>query len=242
MPMDVSFGLVHSPLVGPRSWSPVAGELARRSFAVAAPALTEPADAERPWWRHHAGAAARGLASLPADRSVVLVGHSGAGPLLPAVGRALGRPVAAYLFVDAGIPRDGYSRLGLMGAEDSAFAAELGTQLAAGGRFPAWSDDDLRTVIPDPDLRRGLLAELRPRPLAFFTEPIPVPAGWPDAPCGYLRLSLAYAVPAEAARRAGWACREIEAGHFQAMVDPVAVTDALLDLVSLVRSRDGPRS
>jgi hypothetical protein len=240
--MNVSFGLIHSPLVGPRSWSPVAQELERRSFAVAVPALTDIADAGGPWWRQHADAAARGLATLPADQPTVLAGHSGAGPLLPAIGQALGRSVAVYLFVDAGIPRDGWSRLGLMGAEDPAFAAELGAQLAAGERFPTWSDADLRTVIPDPDPRRGLLAELRPRPLAFFTEPIPVPAGWPDAPCGYLRLSPAYAVPAEAARRAGWACREIEAGHFHPMVDPFVVTDALLDLVSSARSPGGTGS
>ena len=72
---------------------------------------------------------------------------------------------------------------------------------------------------------------MRPRPLAFFTEPIPVFAGWPDAPCAFLQFSPAYDVPARRAREAGWRYREIAAGHFHMLVDPAAVADALLDLI-----------
>ena len=33
---------------------------------------------------------------------MILAGHSGAGPLLPAIRQATGRAIAGYLFVDAG--------------------------------------------------------------------------------------------------------------------------------------------
>src|SRR5215208_4594361 len=143
------FVLVHSPLVGPSTWAPVA--------AV--------------------------LQALPAGRQVVLVGHSGAGPLLPAMRELGGRDVAAYLFVDAGLPEDSRSRLDLLRAE---MAEQLVAHLEAGGRFPEWTDADLAEIVPDAARRRQLLAEMQPRDLPFWREPLPVFHGWPDAACAYL--------------------------------------------------------
>ncbi|MDP9365615.1 MAG: alpha/beta hydrolase [Chloroflexota bacterium] len=227
--MDVVMVLIHSPLVGPATWSPVADELRRRGVGVAVPEL---ADADRPpFWEQHVAAVVQRAEAIPAGVPLVLAGHSGAGPLLPVVGRRVGRPVAAHVFVDASVPVDGASRLDLMAAEDPAFAAEFRRHLEAGGRFPDWGEEDLRGAVPNPRIRRRLAEELRPRALTFFQEPIPVPAGWPDAPCGYLKFSAAYASPAGRARRVGWAYRELDGGHFHMLVDPPAVTEALLDLV-----------
>lgn len=44
-----------------------------------------------------------GASQAQISRDVVLVGHSGAGALLPAIGAFSPRPVAGYLFVDAGL-------------------------------------------------------------------------------------------------------------------------------------------
>jgi Alpha/beta hydrolase family len=223
-----SFLLVHSPLVGPSTWEPVARALERRGARAAVPALTEPAQGE-PFWQGHARAAAAALAAAP-DGPVVLAGHSGAGALLPAVRAAAGRAVAAYLFVDAGLPADGQTRLGALAAEDPALAAEFERHLGAGGRYPEWTDEDLAEEIPDPAWRRRVLAELRPRARPFWSEPLPVPAGWPDAPCAYLRLSAGYLVPARRARELGWPLRELDAGHFHLLADPDGVAGAMLDL------------
>ncbi len=96
-----------------------------------------------------------------------------------------------------------------------------------------WNAEDWRAVIPDDRLRQRMVAELRPRPLAFFQEPIPGFAHGPDAPCAYLQFSAPYARAAWHARRASWAYRELEAGHFHMLVDPAAVTNALLELLHL---------
>jgi hypothetical protein len=225
------FVLVPSPLVGPATWEPVAAALRDHGYAAVVPALVDREDDPRPTWRQHAGSVARALAAVDAETPLILAGHSGAGPLLPAIRAQLGRPVAAYCFVDAGVPRDGASRLDLMAAEAPEWAAEFRQELEAGARFPIWTDADLREVVLDAEQRAALLAELRPRPLAFFTEPIPVFAGWPDAPCAYLQFSAAYDVPAAQAQQAGWAYRRLAAGHFHLLVDPAGVARAMVDLV-----------
>ncbi len=224
------FILVHSPLVGPFTWALVADELRRQSVEAVVPVLHDGETSSEPYWQQNAISVARALESASAHQTLILVGHSGAGLLLPAVRHTSGRPVVAYLFVDAGIPKDGASRLGLM-AEESAESAEAFRQaLVSDERFPRWSDADLADVIPDANWRARMLLELRPRPLRFFAEPIPVFDGWPDAPCGYLKFSPVYEPYAALARKNGWAYRELPAGHFHMLVDPPGVARALLDL------------
>ena len=230
--MSDVFVLVHSPIVGPLTWAPVAAELPRRGLEVLVPAVRDRADSPHPCWRQEADSVAAALAELPGDRRLILAGHSGAGQLLPAIWAAAGRPSAVLVFVDAGIPADSETRLDEMRRADPAFAARFRAQLAAGGHYPEWTDDDLRPLIPDDDLRRGVLAELHPRGLAFFTEPIPGVPGWRRLPCGYLGFSESYAVHVTEARRSGWACREVEAGHFHLLVDPVTVASVMLEVVA----------
>jgi hypothetical protein len=231
------FVLIHSPLAGPTTWEPVAVALRGRGREVAVPALWDNDTPDPPYWQQHAEAVARGLGAVPAARPVVLVGHSGAGPLLPVIGGGLAQPVAAYLFVDAGLPVDRASRLDMMRLEDPEWAAPVARALRDGERFPTWTDADLAAIVPDAGRRQALLDELRPRDQAFFTEPIPVPGGWPDAPCAYLQFSTAYAAPARQAREQGWPFRRIEAGHFHMLVAPGPVTAAMLDLVEQATSQ-----
>lgn len=227
---DLTFALIHSPLVGPSTWELVAGELEQRGLKTAVPALAEDEVSPLPLWQQHAKSAAAAL-QIPFAGKIVWVAHSGAGPLLPAIRQAMGRPVAAYLFVDAGIPRDGLSRLELMRLEDAAWAAQFHEALQRGERFPNWSADDLRDVIPDDALRHRLVDELRPRGLSFFNEPLPVFAEWPDAPCAYIKFSRPYTVHAQRAQAAGWLVHELPAGHFHMLVNPPEVAEMIVHCV-----------
>ena len=224
--------LVHSPLVGPLTWSLVAEQMRQRGSDVIVPALSNSPDSKEPFWKQHADSVSQSLAELPEDKSLILVAHSGAGPLLPVIRQSLANPVHAYVFADAGIPRDGATRLELMKSEDPEWAAQFQTYLEDGGLFPDWSFDDLQEVIPDEPLRRQLVAEIRPRGLTFFTEPIPVFEGWPDSRCVYIQFSPPYQYSADQARQAGWPVYELAAGHFHMLVDPLAVTDLLIDTMS----------
>ncbi len=108
---------------------------------------------------------------------------------------------------------------------------DLQAHLEAGGRFPEWSADDLREVIPSEGIRQSVVAGLRPRLLAFFTEPLPGFSDAPKAPCAYLQFSAGYDVPASQARQNGWPHRYMDAGHFHMLVDPASVADAAISLV-----------
>jgi hypothetical protein len=229
-----TLALLHSPLVGVESWGRLPETLGRGG--VAAVAVAVEGDDRPPFAERYVGGAVEAvLAGLDGPGPPVLVGHSGAGPLLAAVGarlRAAGLPCGGYLFCDAGLPQDGASRLELLAAEDPAMAAAFRAELERGGRFPEWGDADLAPLVPDPAARAALIGSLRPRGLAFFTEPLPAAAGWPDAPCGFLRLSAAYDGWAVEAAARGWPTAGLDAGHFHPLVDPDGVAAALLALLA----------
>jgi hypothetical protein len=180
-----------------------------------------------PFWRRHAEAAADALREAPDP--LILVGHSGAGVLLPPIRQSLGRRIHAYVFVDAALPDATVPRKGT-----GAFADHLAALHAQGRRIPEWTDAELRDLIPDDSLRRALLAELRPQPPEFWDETVPVFAGWPDAPCAYLRFAPnpSYDAAAAEARRRGWPHRELDGGHFHMLSDAPAVADALIVLAA----------
>ncbi len=231
-----SYVLIHSPLVGPLTWRLVADQLRQRGFEPLVPTLTDSPDSEEPFWKQHADSVAQGLATIPQHASVALVAHSGAGPLLPVIHEMLANPVNAYLFVDAGLPRNGATRLDLMKSENPEWAKQFQEELERGGSFPNWSFEDLQEVIPDESLRRQMVAEIRPRGLSFFTEPIPVFPGWHDAPGAYIQFSAPYAGSAAQARAAGWPTHELEAGHFHMLVDAKTVTDLIVGSVHKISS------
>lgn len=230
-----TFVLIHSPLVGPLTWSHVAAELQTRGQDVLVPILEDSSESAEPFWKQHAESVSRSLAEFPRESHLTLVAHSGAGPLLPVIRDSIANPIHAYVFVDAGIPRAGASRLDLMKTEDPEWAAQFEQELANGARFPNWSFEDLREVLPNESLRQQMVAELQPRGLGFFSEPIPVFDAWPDAPCIYIHFSRAYDQPAALAVEKGWIVEQLKAGHFHMLVDPGTVTDRIIDSLGSIR-------
>ena len=234
---NIMYVLIHSPLVGPLTWQLVRDEMARRGIEAIVLALIDHPNSTLAYWQQHADSIAESLVQIPQDRSLVFVAHSGAGPLLPIIRQSASHSAGAYIFVDAGIPRNNSSRLDLMKLENDQWAGQFQRSHLHGGRFPTWNEDDLRDVIPDVSLRRKLAAEINPRVLAFFTEPIPVFAGWPDAPCAYIKFSALYDWDFAHAKQAGWLVHEMDVGHFHMLVDPPFVTDALVNAVRELRHR-----
>jgi len=231
MSQNNTYVLIHSPLVGGLTWTLVADELRRRGQDVVVPQLKDSPDSKEPFWKQHAESVSQELAHIPKNHTVTLVAHSGAGPLLPAIRESIPNLVNAYMFVDAGIPRASASRLDLMRSENPDWAEQFEATLKQGERFPTWSAEDLHEIIPDEKLRLQVVAEIRPRALPFFTEPIPVFDTWPDAPCIYILFSPPYANVEIQARQAGWVTYLLEAGHFHMLVDPKAVAALIVQAV-----------
>lgn len=220
-----TLSLVHSPLVGPETWTYLAPALEQLGYSVTIAYLHDSPD---PWWHQHVESAVQSLGKL--STPYILVGHSGAGPLLPIIAQRLPFPPIGYLFVDAGILWEPASRLAMMYAEDTEWGKEFETFLRGGGTFPNWTDEQLQAILPDTSLRHELLKSLRPKPLSFFTEEIPIPVGWDNVPCGYLQLSAIYQPYATTAQAKGWMIEQMDGHHFSMMTHPDEVAKALIRL------------
>jgi hypothetical protein len=221
--------LVHSPLVGPTSWSPVAEELEQRGRAVVVPSLLAVAQAPAPQWRHVPEAVR--LATSHLRERVVLAGHSGAGLLLPVIADALTVEVTGLIFVDSHLPPP--TRDLVLGPPEY---MERLRALATDGLLPPWSRwfgaDAMRELVPDERLRGILEREMPHLPLSYFDATVPLPEAWNRRPCGYLLLAAdPYGPNAAEAEALGWPVREI-AGvrHLAVATDPIPVAEALLDL------------
>lgn len=233
---DPLYVLIHSPLVGPLTWQLVAREMDRRGYKAITPALSDRPNSTLPFWQQHARSFVKSLERIDSNQAVVLVAHSGAGPLLPILRQSIEHPVISYVFVDAGVPLNDSSRLDLIRQSDLQWADQFHQALLRGESFPTWDEDDLREEIPDAGLRRRMVTELQPRSLDFYTEPIPAFTGWPDAPCAYIQFTASYDWDCKRAEQAGWHVRKIHAGHFHMLVDPISVTNLILHTGSVRRT------
>jgi pimeloyl-ACP methyl ester carboxylesterase len=226
---DPIFVLIHSPLVGPTAWSPVADELARRGREALVPSLRSVPDPAAPHWRQ-LSEAVRAATAETAD-PVVLVGHSAGGLLLPTIAEALIAEVAALVFVDSFLPPPG----GSLRLAPPEFMGQL-RALAADGVLPPWSswlgEDAMRELVPDERLRAALEAEMPRLPLSYFEASVPLPDGWDARPCTYLLFTPEpYGQSAADARGRGWPVAEVAGVRHLAMAtEPIAVTEALLEL------------
>lgn len=215
--------LVHSPLLGLSTWRWVAAALRRQGHEVVVPDLRAAVCTGDP------DEVLEVAASAAPGAPCVLVGHSGAGWLLPSIGSALTVPPAPLVFVDAGIPPcEGRSTV------SADFLPQL-RRLARGGALPRWSEwwgaDVLAELVPDPERRRMIIGELPEVPLAFFEAAIDLPRGWCDGPACFVQLSDSYRAETERARSHGWTVVDRSGGHLAIVSDP----EALAVLVSDVR-------
>ncbi|HEU5152831.1 MAG TPA: hypothetical protein VFU19_20235 [Iamia sp.] len=203
--------LVHSPAVGPSTWRWVAEALTRRGHAVTVPDL-RPAVAT--------GDPAAFVAAALAPEADVVVGHSGAGPLVAGAG---GRVV----LVDAGFPAEGADP----------FVAHL-RGLAVDGVLPPWSTwfgpDVVAGMVPDPARRAAVRADEPRVPLAFYEAPRP--ATTLPAAGGYVLLSEAYRPDAERAAAHGWTVGEVPTSHLGLVTHPGEVATAIEQAASARRS------
>lgn len=208
--------LVHSPAVGPSTWRWTAVALRAAGHDVSVPDLRAAASTGD-LAAYVAAASSAAATPAPAD---VVVGHSGAGPSLPAiVAAATALPARRPVFVDAGLPADG----------PDPFLPRL-RSLAVDGVLPPWSTwfgpDALAAMVPDADRRAAVRADEPRVPLALYE------AGPPAAPlpadAAYVLLSEPYRPDAERAAALGWTVVEHPGTHLGIVSDPDGVAAAIL--------------
>lgn len=221
---------MHPPLLGPAVWGPCAARLTALGHEVTVPDLRAACDPPAGWPERAAAAAVAGIVG-----PVVLVGHSGAGVVLPLVADRLG-DVAAVVFVDAMLPAAAEAT-----RPSERFRAFLDGLPLTNGRLPRWSEwwgpEAMAEQVPDDDLRAGIEAEQPRLARAFYAEAVPVPASWPPARVGYLQLSPAYDAEAAQAVDRGWPVRRRPGGHLDLATRPAEVA---ADLLILTEESGGP--
>ena len=86
-------------------------------------------------------------------------------------------------------------------------------------------------IVPDDQLRTALEDEMPRLPLSCFDAIVSLPDAWDAGPCAYLLLSgEPYGESAADARGRGWPVVEIPGAEHLAMAEPIAVTNAILEL------------
>jgi pimeloyl-ACP methyl ester carboxylesterase len=219
--------LVHSPYLGPASLRPLADALAADGIESCLVDLRVTVSAA-PVHQRLIGAFADAMDDVELAEPAVLVGHSGAGPLLPAFAAELDELVAGLVYVDAELPTPGRSFRELHPGRFAELRAS-----AREGQLPRWSDwftpNPLAQLVSDEAMRAEMLDEEPEVAVEFLKEQRPS-AQW-DGPSGYLLLTEVYAEHAAAARELGWPVRELASNHLAPATDPVPVAAALTSLL-----------
>jgi hypothetical protein len=207
--------LLHSPLVGPATWSLLAPALQARGHDVVVPDLRSGLREGAPYYANLAA-----LIGAVADADRVAVVHSGAGALVPILG-----PLRGAVFIDALLPHPGESWFAGVPPE----LADRLHGLAKDGTLPPWHawwpKGALERLLPDRVLGSAFLGEQEELPLGYFEEPAPDIALC--VPAAYLQLSEAYAADVDSADEAGWPVLRLKLHHLAMLTHPIVVADAL---------------
>jgi hypothetical protein len=157
----------------------------------------------------------------------VLVGHSGAGVLVPMIAEP-GPVSMRIVFVDAGVPP-------CHGAVTPGgdFLDQL-RALAVNNIVPRWSrwwpDGTMEVLVDDDDRRRHVEDELPEVPLAFFETSVALPDSWCNRPAAFLLLSETYRSDAAAAMSRGWPAAERFGMHLDVVSKPTVIAESLVAL------------
>ena len=218
--------LLPSPFLGSEVYAPLAAAVERHGAeAVVAPAGDSP----------DASALVTDWTSRVADRGdVVLVPHSNAGYLAPAVAAATG---AAVVFMDAALPE----RSGHLPLAPTRLRALLAGLADAEGRLPRWTrwwpHDELAEVLPEPWFSEvdACVPQVR---LAYVDGGVEVPEGWQRGRRAYLAFgATTYGAELATAARLGWPRQVLNGGHLHCVVEPERTAAALVDLAGRITAR-----
>ncbi|GIG86994.1 alpha/beta hydrolase family protein [Plantactinospora endophytica] len=232
-----TFVLVHGAWHGGWCWRRVTPLLRAAGHEVLTPTLTGVGD------RAHLVSPLVGLethiedvvrcvdAETDADGEVVLVGHSYAGLVVTGVADRRPAKVSRRIYLDAFLPFDGESGIGLLPEKVAGHYRESIAGAGHGWLIPPRSLQVLGVTEPD-DLA-WLTPRLTPHPWRSYTEPLRIGTAVDEVPGAFvecvdwMRVFTPYA---ERARERGWPVVELPTGHEAMVTAPRALAEALLRL------------
>jgi hypothetical protein len=180
------------------------------------------------------------MGQLDEPGPVAVVAHSNAGLFVPAIAEASPRPVEVVVLVDAVMPPSP----GPVAVAPPELMAHLRGLAGADRVLPRWTDwwpdEEVAALLPDPQVRREIIADQSRLPLDYYEQVVPIPTGWPPARGAYLQFTPVYAEDAARASAAGWVVEQLAGGHLHQVVDPLVVTDTVRRLIDTALERARP--
>jgi pimeloyl-ACP methyl ester carboxylesterase len=223
--------LLHSPLADSGIWAALVPALRSRGHNVIVPDYSDVLAGAPKFYPKIAAAVAAELRADGLSGEIVLIGHSGAGGVLPAIAGTLNGNVTGAIFVDAILPHPGNNWFAT--APDGLGRHLRG--LARDGMLPPWHlwwpANALNAMLPDIGVREAFIFKLRALPLSYFEETAPSDILRTSILCSYLRLSPAYDEEANRAHALGWRTANEELSHLGMLTHPDIVAAALHQLI-----------
>jgi hypothetical protein len=227
--MAVKLVLLHSPLVGPGTWRSLAPSLRAQGREIAVADFAADMSGDPPYYAKLVRTACR-LLNSESNAKTLLVVHSGAGSLVPAIA-ALGG-VAGAVFVDALMPHPRESWIETIPESLKVRLERSGRD----GRVPPWHrwwpDGAIRALFSNQASYDAFVSELKEIPLDFLREPAPGIELQDDLRASYLQLGPGNASEASRAERLGWPVRRLAMHHLAVITHPEQVADGIGELVS----------
>lgn len=218
------FLLIHSPFVGAMTWGQVGEVLSRWGHDVSIPSLVQGLARESNFHEGLIDLAVRDAPTFP-----WVIGHSGAGQLLPGV--ASQTDVDGLIYVDSALPHPGLSRLDSMPVTlaDRLTGLRTGESVTA---WPSWFDPStLSELVTNEELMQSFIDDCPRLPWKLLTEPIP-DSRWLDHRSRYLQFSDGYASEVEKAALHGWTVKSLDGHHLWPLDHPEETAQAIVNLAS----------
>lgn len=214
--------VLHSPLVGPSTVRALASALAVKGWSTTVPDLRAAVKSPGQF-------SSQAIERCPS--ADILIGHSGAGAVLPLVADGIG--ASATIFIDAVLP-----------GEDPTFTPSgrflefVDTIPTVDGRLTPWHEwwppETMAALVPDEAVRRAIAAETPRLPRSFYDEAITLPELWWTRPAAYLQLSPAYDDERSRAARWDWPTGHLDGGHLDVVVHPDLVAEHVRRLATMI--------
>ena len=212
--------LLHSPLVGPGSWDALAPVLRQRGHDVVVPDLSAIMQGSPPYYSKLA------ILAASAAQDSILVVHSGAGALVPAIAEQAS--IQGSIFVDALLPHPGKC---WFDTAQPALNARV-RSLARDGVLPPWHrwwpNGAIEMLLGE--RYDAFAADLNSLPLAYFEE-VALDIGLATT-SAYLQIGEMNAAETDWAQAQGWPVARLKLHHLAMLTDPDAVAAAILNLAA----------
>jgi pimeloyl-ACP methyl ester carboxylesterase len=158
-------------------------------------------------------------------RGVVVVAHSYAGVPVTALADRCRDRIAAVVYLDSGMPRDGENANDVFPGTDEAYAADVASR-GDGWLIPVPAAETFG-IADEGDLA-WVRARLTPHPLKTFTDRVRLRTSPPAVPSGAIVCALDGTADSPAARSLGdMPTITVQAGHDVMITDPELVVDAV---------------